>query len=159
MLAASVVTACKTMAHNLNKSGLLEAANAYDADTEVHEKTVRRTLDSAITTRHLLVKSTAATTADINGAATIPIGTVDNVLAAAEGGNVLLLGKGSTKKMVASEAIAITDEIFTAASGKIQNRPTASGTYYFLGLPLTTAAADGDIIEVADCVPVKVVVP
>jgi hypothetical protein len=34
-----------------------------------------------------------------------------------------------------------------------------SGTYWQVGVALTAATADGDVIEVADCVPVRIVIP
>lgn len=136
--------------------GLGLAANTYDAAVETHESTVRRTNDAAVSARHLLWKKGSADTGvALNGAADCPLGTIDNTeTGTGEGQTVLLLGKGSTKKMVASEAITAGEQVFTAANGKVQDTPTGA-TVYLVGTALTAADADGDIIEVADCVPVK----
>lgn len=141
-------------------SRLVPVANSYDAAVETHECSVRRTNDAAVTARHLLWKKGAGdNTIALNGAADVPLGTVDNTESStAMGQSVMLLGKGSTKKMVASEAITAGEQVFTAASGKVQDTPAGAGTYYLVGTALTAAAADDDLIEVADCVPVKLVI-
>ncbi len=73
--------------------------------------------------------------------------------------NVNLLGPASsTQKAVASEAIAVGDSVFTAASGKVQNEPAGAGTYYLVGRALTAAAADGDIVEIEPQSPQRTVV-
>lgn len=136
--------------------GLRLAANTYDAAIETHDATVRRTNDAAVSARHLLWKKGSADTGvDVCGAGDCPLGTVDNEeTGTGEGQTVLLLGKGPTKKMVASEAITAGEQVFTAASGKVQDTPTGA-TVYLVGTALTAAGADGDIIEVQDCTPVK----
>jgi len=136
--------------------GLRLAANTYDAAVETHDATVRRTNDAAVTARHLLWQKGAGDgTVDVNIATTCPLGVIDNEESGTgEGQTVLLLGKGPTKKMVASEAITAGEQVFTAAAGKVQDTPTGA-TVYLVGTALTAAAADGDIIEVQDCVPVK----
>lgn len=141
-------------------SSYVAAANTYDAAVQTHTDSISRTNDAAITARHLLwKKGSGDTTVALNGVATIPLGTIDN-LETATGTiqAILLLGKGATKKVVASEAIAVGDEIFTAANGKVQNRPSGSGTYYFIGIALTACAADGDIIEINDTAPERLVI-
>jgi hypothetical protein len=136
--------------------GEVMAANTYDAAVETHDATVRRTNDAAVSARHLLwQQGAAAGTVDVNIATTCPLGTVDNTETdTGIGQTVFLLGKGGTKKMVANEAIAAGEQVFTAAAGKVQDTPTGA-TVYLVGTALTAAAADGDIIEVQDCVPVK----
>jgi hypothetical protein len=138
--------------------GLRLAANTYDAAIETHDASVRRKNDAAVTARHLLWQQGATDNGiAVNNATTCPLGTVDNVEAAiGEGQALLLLGKGPTKKMVASEAITAGKQVFTAAAGKVQDTPTGV-TVYLVGTTLTSAAADGDIIEVQDCVPVRLV--
>jgi hypothetical protein len=137
--------------------GLRLAANTYDAAVETHESAITRTNDAAVTARHLLWKKGAADgTVALNTDGDLPLGTIDNT----ETGtgvrqSVLLLGKGSTKKMVISEAIVAGESVYTADGGKVQDAP-ASGTVYLVGTALTAGTTDGDIIEVADCVPVAV---
>lgn len=117
---------------------------------------------AAITSRYLLVKPTTnKLEVAIAGASDFPIAQVDDEAAAAgDLVNANLLGLSDrTLLMVASEAIALDDEIYTAANGKVQDLPTAAGTYYKVGRPLSTASADGELIEVIPCYPVKVIIP
>lgn len=157
---ALIASAFVTCAQNLLASGLVAAANTYDSALMVHDRSVTRTNDAAVTARHLLWKKGSADTGlAVCGVADIPLGTVDNVESETDKvQELLLLGKGPTKKVVASEAITVGEEVFTAASGKVQDRPSGSGTYWFIGIALTAAGADGDIIEINDCAPVKLVI-
>lgn len=141
-------------------SGYVAAANTYDAAVQTHDNSISRTNDAAVTARHLLWKKGAGdATVALNGAANVPLGTIDNLeTATGTVQAILLLGKGATKKVVASEAIAVGDEIWTAANGKVQNRTASAGTYWAIGIALTAAAADGDVIEINDTAPTKVVI-
>jgi hypothetical protein len=140
--------------------GLRLAANTYDAAVETHESAITRTNDAAVTARHLLwATGAAAGGVAVNTASTIPMGTIDNIESATgQRQSVLLLGKGSTKKMVANEAITEGERVFGAAAGKVQDLPAGAGTYQCVGVALTGSSNDGDIIEVLDCVPFAVVV-
>jgi hypothetical protein len=126
------------------------AANTYDAAVETHETTITRTNDAAVTARHLLWKKGAADgSVAVCGENDVPLGTIDNV----EAGTgirqtVLLLGKGPTKKMVADGGIAAGALVYAAASGKVD----AIGTQ-IVGVALTAAANNNDILEVADFPP------
>jgi hypothetical protein len=133
----------------------IAAANTYDAAVETHDSTVNRTNDAAITARHLLWKAGATDNGVALGDATsVPLGTIDNTTTLTGiNQTVRLLGKGATKKMVANAAITVGSRVFTAASGKVS--PTHGATLFQVGIALTAAAADGDIIEVADCAPIK----
>lgn len=135
--------------------GLGLAANTYDAAVETHESTVTRTNDVAITARHLLWQQGATDGGvALAIAASIPLGTIDNIApATGQRQSVLLLGKGATKKMVANGAITAGARVFTAAAGKVS--PTHGATFCQVGVALTAAGADNDIIEVADCPPMK----
>jgi len=122
---------------------------------------VTKLTDAAITTRYLLYKpGSDANHAAVSGASEIPLGTIaDEASAAEEAVAVNVLGSTpGTLLMVASEAITQGEHVFTAASGKVQDLPAGAGTYYELGIALTASGADGDLIEVAHCVPRKTVV-
>lgn len=112
-----------------------------------HADSVTKKTDAAITTRHLLYKvGSDADHIAVAGASDQPIGTVaDEATAAEQYVTVDLLGKGSTKRMVASEAINAGARVFAAASGKI----AGSGTV-LVGVALTAAGGDNDVIEVLD---------
>lgn len=114
-----------------------------------HADSLTKLTDAAITTRHLLYKvGSDANHIAVSGATDIPLGTVaDEATAAEEYVAVDLLGKGPTKRMVASEAMATTGvNVFAAASGKIALTGSVK-----VGVLLQTAGADGDVVEVADC--------
>jgi hypothetical protein len=119
-----------------------------------HEDGLTGYADAAITTRHLLYKrGVAANTFAVAGADDVILGTIADEVATADIAAVpvtlQLLGKGSTKRMVASEAMATTGvPVFAAASGKI-----ALAGARQVGVLLTTAAADGDVVEVQDLLP------
>lgn len=158
MLAAAVYGLA--VAIDQRSRGLVAAANTYDEAVETHENGVRRTNDAAVTTRHLLWKKGAGNlTVALAGAGEFPLGTIDNVESGTGVGlTVLLLGKGSTKKMVASAAIGAGVQVVTAANGKVRALPAGAGTYTCVGVSLTAAAADNDIVEVNDCAPFQIVV-
>lgn len=134
------------------EDGIL-AANTYDAAVETHYKTTVRTNDAAVSSRHLLWKegATPGTTAALCGVSDIPLGTIDNEESSTGVRQTIhKLGRGGTKKMVASEAMAtIGANVYAAASGKIALTGVVK-----VGRTLTAAGADGDIVEVEDCVPV-----
>ncbi len=133
-----------------NIQRMVQAANdTYDAAVETHECSVRRTNDVAVATRHLLWAQGAGANTVKLATATLPaLGTIDNTETATDKGqSVLLLGRGPTKKMVASEAITVGTHlaVFQASGGKV----ATSGTIY-VGVPLTSTSADGDILEIDD---------
>ena len=126
-----------------------------------HEGAITKLADAAITTRFLLVTfGTDAAHIAVNGASDNPLGVcTDEAAAAEEPVNVALLGAGAqTVKMVASEAVDAGEEVYSAASGKVSDLPTAAGTYYRVGKALDEATADGDEIEVDPYPPQAVVV-
>lgn len=144
---------------NIRRRGLTSALNIAEG---THAGTIRKLADAAIATRNLLFKFGS----DVNhiavaGASDIPLGTVeDEALAAEDEVSVNILGStGRSLLMVASEAITVGEAVFTAASGKVQDLPAGAGTYYQVGYAMTAAGADGDVIEVQPCTPVKTVVP
>ena len=134
-------------------------ANVFTEGIHDSSKTVK--LDATVTVRNLLYKkgSDDQHVAVLAATADCPLGTINDEGVAEDEVALLILGKGPTKKFVASEAIAVGDALFTTTSGKVQNFPGAgAATYWQVGVALTAAAADGDVIEGSDCVPVKLVV-
>lgn len=126
-----------------------------------HEGSITRKADAALA-KHLLVKAgTDANHVAVCGAGDVPYGPVDDEADAAEDIiNVLLLGSAKqTVKCVAVEGITAGELVFTAAGGKVQDEPAGAGTYYQVGVALTTVTTDGDIIEVDPVGPIKFVVP
>ena len=66
--------------------------------------------------------------------------------AAGEYVSVKLNSASGTFKMIASEALAAGAEVYSEASGKVQD--TAQATAFVVGVALEAATADGDVIEV-----------
>lgn len=115
---------------------------------------ISRYAEAALTTRFLLMKQgTADNQVNICGAADVPIGVCTDEVATADIAavpvNVQLLNSDMTLKMVASAAIAAGAQLEPAASGKVVTLVLGAGTTsYIIGVALTAAAADGDVIEV-----------
>lgn len=126
---------------------LIGCANTYDAAVETRESTKRLTNAAAIAARHLLYYESSAGVATVATAAIPALGTIDNTeTSTGVGMTVLMLGRGNTKKMVASEAMAtIGVPVFQAAGGKI----ALTGTIQ-VGTLMSTASADDDVVEVDD---------
>lgn len=127
-----------------------------------HEGAITKLADAAITTRFLLVKfGTNVNHIAANDASDCPLGVCTDEPTADEAPvNVDLLGCGAwTRKVVASEAIDYNEDVYTAASGKVQDEPTAAGTYYHIGRAIQSASADGDVIEIVPTFPTAFVVP
>lgn len=125
----------------------LRAANIAEG---VHDGATTRLTDAAITTRNLLYKKGSdADHIAVAGAGDVPMGTVDDEAAAAEEHvAVKLLGKGPSKRMVASEAIGAGVRVYSAAGGKV----ATSGTLC-VGVSITASTGDGVELEVTDVVP------
>jgi hypothetical protein len=158
VIVAPFVTAL--CARHLRRRNSALYANSVAEGT--HDQAINKLTSAAITQRFLLYKRGAdddhiavcAATADV------PLGTVDDEAGGAEElVAVQILGIGPTKKMVASEAMVVGDEVWTTATGRVQNRNAVTGTYWILGIALTASAANDDVIEVATCAPIRVVNP
>ncbi len=115
-----------------------------------HKESVTRIADSTLTTKYLLVKKgTDNNHIAVADSADIPYGVCPDEPTAGDSVTVLLLGKGATKKMIAHEAMAtIGVRVYAYTGGKVALTGTVE-----VGTLLTTAAADGDIVEVADYPP------
>lgn len=128
-------------------------ANVADG---VHDESVSKLPDAAITVRHLLYRvGSSPNHVAVAGANDIPLGTIADeatdaqVTAGDHWLTVNLLGKGTTKRMVASEVMATTGvRVYAAAGGKI----ALSGNV-LVGTLLSTSVGDNDIVEVQDCEP------
>lgn len=162
-LLAAIVLACAWLSRR-RYAGSVLMANA-ELGAGVHQGSITKLADAATTQRHLLFKdgSDDDHTAACSASADVPLGTVaDEASAAGYPLAVQLLGKGSTKRMVQSgqgTAIAVGDEVFTATGGKVQSRPSANGTYWYVGVCIAhPATAEDDIVEVSDCAPQKLVI-
>lgn len=134
----------------------LRAANIAEG---VHEGAITRKVDAALSVENLLVKRGSDDDhVAVCGASDCPQGTVSDTPSEAEeyvGVNLLGCAK-STLKMVAVGAVT-AGPLFTAAGGKVQNLPSAPGTYYQVGNGLHAAAAAAEV-EVDPCCPIKTVV-
>jgi hypothetical protein len=133
-----------------SNSGLTFLANIAEG---THSGSITKLTDAAITARHLLYKlGTDAAHVAVSGASDVPWGTIDDEAGEAEAPvAVQLLGKGSSKRMVASAAINAGVAVYAAASGKV----AATGSVV-VGISLSAATTDGDIIEVVDVAPVTI---
>lgn len=123
---------------------------AHNIAEGTHAEAKTYLTDAAITTRHLLYKvGTDANHIAVCGSTSVPLGTVDDEATAAEEYvAVQLMGKGSTKRVVASGAVSAGALVYLGASGKV----ASSGTQC-IGVALTAASTDGDIIEMIDTTP------
>lgn len=121
---------------------------------------VTRIADAAILLVGLLLTAGAAAgRVALCGASDIPLGVAEDTPDADGEFTVSLLGAATeSKPMIASEAIAEGDQVYTAADGKVQGKPVVAGTYYMVGTALTAAAADGDEISVDPCVAIETVI-
>lgn len=149
------------MARNLFRGNLVVCCNIAEG---VHgDGCITKLSDAAIALRNVLVKigSDISHVAVTTAGTEIPLGVAnDETSAAEENVNVQLLGaKQGTVLMVASAPITAGDLLQAAAAGKVATLGTGgNGTYYIVGRALNAAAADGDLVEVAHCVPVQRVV-
>ncbi len=144
---------------------LLSAANVAEGD---HADGVKSfAADAALTETNSLVKiGTDVDHVTAAGNDEIPDGVAQSEMTALNITDglriaVKLLGAAKGTLLVrASAAIDPTSVAFvcSAAAGRVKALPTAGGTYYIVGKPLTAAAAAGDIIEIAPCVPTQRVV-
>lgn len=96
--------------------------------------------------KHALVQmTTTAKTVDVNGLATIPIGTALNEAFAA--GDLVAVQPlfDGTHKVICDEACEVGDLLYTEAAGEVQD--TAASTAYPIMRALTAGSGAGAIIE------------
>ena len=118
-----------------------------------HDKgNISRTLLSALSVPHLLVKVGAGGAADICGATDEPLGPCHDSPAIGERATISHLGASpGTKTMVASKAIGDGDRVFTTAGGKVTD--TAINNSWLVGKAITAASGDGKTLTVVPCFP------
>ena len=121
-----------------------------------HERAITKKCDAALAAADLLVMpgTDADHVAVATGVTSVPFGPCNAPTDEAEESvGVMLLGKGPTKMGVASGAIAQNDRLTPAAGGKVATYTAGAATW--IGRALT-AAADGEPVEYADCVPTPI---
>ena len=135
------------------------ACNIAEGTHSDTEGGITRTADDAGSTDYLLYKAgTDDDHAAVCGASDCPIGVSADAPAAGDTFTIDTLGAASRTRLCrVNEAVSAGEELFTAASGYAQNRPGSSGTYWFIGTALRSAAA-GEKIEFAPTAAVKVVI-
>lgn len=123
--------------------------------TGVHEGGITKTLEQDVATRHLLGKQgSTAGEVDLCAADDLPLGVITDSGEAGDPVNVALFSTSTaTLRMVAGEAIQQGQPVYTADNGKVQNQPGVVGEYYLVGHALTTAAGDGELLEVLPTAP------
>jgi len=115
--------------------------------------------DAVHTLHNLMVKTgTDADHIAICGKADAPLGIcVDAPDVAEYPASVEQLTGPDTNVAVASAAIAVGDELYTAADGKVANAATSgAGATYHVGRALTAAAAEDEEVEIEGCYPESV---
>ncbi|MEO0796516.1 MAG: hypothetical protein AAFX93_15205 [Verrucomicrobiota bacterium] len=122
-----------------------------------HAGSITRTLEDALDSRNLLVTyGSSESQIEACGTTDFPVGVVNDQGSVGDPVNVQLLsGSSTTIIMVAREPIAAGSEVYTAASGKVQNQPNSPGIAYFVGHALTATSGDNQPIEVAASTPRK----
>lgn len=96
--------------------------------------------------KHALVQmTTTAKTVDVNGLATIPIGSALNEAFAA--GDMVAVQPifDGTHKVICSEAVEVGDLLYTESDGEVQD--TAQATSYPIMRALTAGSGDQAIVE------------
>jgi hypothetical protein len=123
-----------------------------------HSGNITKVAAAVIAQKYLLCKLDATGKISVAEAADLPIGVAtDETEQANEHVNVALLGACDTVKMVASDSIVAGAIVVASGNGKVSELPASAGTYYQVGIALTSSGADG-IVECASCLPVKHVI-
>ena len=156
-------------------------ANAYttspSSNLGTHKGTIAVWVQSAVSQRYLLYSlgvSNVATPLALG--TTMPHGTIADETTSAEVDsstgyyvgagvsgaekNLSVLGKSPTTQLMVpltGYTPAMTDEAFATAGGYVVPRPTASGTYWKVGV-VVGIDVDSKLVEVADCVAQRVTV-
>jgi hypothetical protein len=134
-----------------------------NSEIGTHACNITKQAEEAITTKYLLGKfGTLQSDIAISGESDLPIGIITDEAAAPTASgekeivNVALLGSPDSLKAVASEAITAGSILIPAENGKVKSLPASSSadqTYTMIGIALTSAATNGQIVEFMSCVP------
>ncbi len=161
---------CATLAvlHGISKPSLPIFSNTAGIALGTHQNAITRQADAVLawvgtgadTAGYLVKEGTTAgsTVAIISAASDEPLGVaLDGADAIGDPVAIGMLGNSNiTRKMVAKAAIAIGGPCYSDGTGKVTVEPTTAGVYWLVGTAKTTAAADGDVLEVETCKPVRV---
>jgi hypothetical protein len=130
------------------------------ANESCPEGRTTRYAQAAITAKGILVKQgTAANQVTPCGANDLPLALALDAAVQDDTVPIALLGATpGTLVAIASEAITQGEEVFTAASGKLQDLPVGAGTYYSVGYAYTAASGDNVEFEIIPHTPRKLVV-
>ncbi|MDR1457883.1 MAG: hypothetical protein LBI47_03485 [Puniceicoccales bacterium] len=133
-----------------------------------HACNVTKQAEEAIPTKYLLGKfGTQKTDVALCGSSDLPIGIITDEAADPTSGwpkeivNVALLGSPNTLQAVASTEITAGSIVVPAENGKVKPLPAPTGNDQIctmIGIALTPATADGQVIEFMSCVPQQHVV-
>lgn len=119
-----------------------------------HADTITREAEVAIAAHLLVTYGTApASQVKLCTAALRPIGTAYDKAAADSPVGVVLLTTGGTRLVIASKAINAGSRVYATAAGKVTDAVVAGA--YLVGEALTSAAADGDELEIMPLSPVE----
>lgn len=115
---------------------------------------------AALPSRYLLVSQGANQGEVTIGAAAVePIGVATDEGAIGDIVAVEMLGLANrTLLLTAGAEVDVGDQLVAAADGKVIPLPAANGTYYIVGIALSPAGADGDVINVLHRAPVRVTI-
>lgn len=121
---------------------------------------VTRIAEETLALRHLLVRpGTDPATQFLIGNQTIaPIGVCTDEPTSGDYANVCLLAAPGTHTLYGSEAIDAGEFLYTGADGKVQDEPSANGTYWRVGRAVETIGAAGPI-EAETHTPIKFTLP
>lgn len=81
-------------------------------------------------------------------ATTSVVGVSEFAAGIGEGVGVNLINKSGTVEIEAVDAIAVGEDAFAAADGKISALPAVAGDYRRIGMAMEESTADGDVIEI-----------
>ena len=144
------------LAHRSKKSRL--AMSNSDSTHETGQLT--RIAEETLALRHLLVRpgTDPATQFLIGNQTLAPIGVCTDEPTSGDYANVSLLSAPGTHTLYASEAIDAGEFLYTGADGKVQDEPSANGTYWRVGRAVETVGAAGHI-EAETHTPIKFTLP